>query len=250
MRLDLGDAVVISADELDRLYWEPDIYPAWCALNVFRLVPDRVQPWGPEPHYHDVDEYWLFVYGYGQVGLGATRYEVGANAVAFTPAGVVHRFHMWTPSRVVAAITRLVSGQRAGHLLAFDPSPGSAPHKLLQPPLPDGYLVGTDPVNAAEQGEAFVISGPDNSAVAALPGSGALAELRCIERDDFRSLQDGWVAEATQLLLVVSGSACFKFERAAIRVGIGDEILLRRGATMRVVEENDAVIARATQRNG
>ena len=124
---------------------------------MFRLVPDRREPWGPEPHYHDVEEYWLFVYGFGEVGLGAAKYEVAPNSVVFTPPGVVHRFHMWTPSRVVAAISRLKPGLRAGHLLAFDPTLGMPSDWLSGLAPANDYMLAGLPVDVVEPGEGFVL---------------------------------------------------------------------------------------------
>ena len=97
MRLTAGGLTSICRLENDDNYWEQERYPDWAELNILKLFTNQQAGWGVEPHFHDGDEYWLFVEGEGQVWLGQKDYQVTPNTLVYTPAGVIHRHQMFTP---------------------------------------------------------------------------------------------------------------------------------------------------------
>ncbi len=151
----------ISSDLNNSRYWEPSIYPSWSRLNVFTLIAGKPPGWGPEPHFHDIDEYWLFVGGFGEVGLGESRFEVTPNSVVHTPPGVVHRFVMYTPSTVVAAVGRLSGLERTGHLWPFNPERGRPPGAMPFD-MPVGFVAVTDAIDQKNMGGSFVVLAEQN----------------------------------------------------------------------------------------
>ena len=61
MKLDGPGVVVIDRTENEGIYWSPQVYPEWAELNLIRLFQDQPAGQGVEPHFHDGDEYSLFV---------------------------------------------------------------------------------------------------------------------------------------------------------------------------------------------
>jgi mannose-6-phosphate isomerase-like protein (cupin superfamily) len=67
----------------------PDNRPPWCdvaGIGVFKIKPNATF----DPHFHDVNEYWLIYAGKGKVVIGTDVHYVQAGDVVCTPAGTVH----------------------------------------------------------------------------------------------------------------------------------------------------------------
>jgi len=87
------------------------------SIHIFALPPDS--PAGL--HYHDFDEYWLFIEGTTTVSLrsedGTTKqYQVGPGDLIATPKGVEHGHAPKTPTRYVQFSSKVGPGSRPGHL--------------------------------------------------------------------------------------------------------------------------------------
>jgi len=87
------------------------------SIHIFALPPDK--PAGL--HYHDFDEYWLFIEGNTTVSLrsedGTTKqYQVGPEDLIATPKGVEHGHAPKTPTRYIQFSSKAGPGSRPGHL--------------------------------------------------------------------------------------------------------------------------------------
>jgi hypothetical protein len=98
--------------------------PEWAALRSIGYTPNQYRGHGVEPHYHDCDEFWFFVLGDGEAWLDGVRSDVSTNTMVYTPAGVVHRFQMFSDYATVGIQGRREGLRRSGHLLvAVDGTP-------------------------------------------------------------------------------------------------------------------------------
>ncbi len=87
------------------------------SIHIYKLSPDN--PAGL--HYHDFDEYWLFIEGTTTVTLrsedGTTRhYQAGAGDLIATPRGVEHGHAPRTLTRYIQFSSKIKPGSRQGHL--------------------------------------------------------------------------------------------------------------------------------------
>ena len=107
----LGEGEHIPRDLADILD-EVDI----ASIHIYTLSPEN--PAGL--HYHDFDEYWVFMEGTTTVTLrfeGETRrYQVGPGDLVATPRGVEHGHSPQTPTRYLQFTSRIRAGCRPGHL--------------------------------------------------------------------------------------------------------------------------------------
>ena len=98
-------------------YWGEQLHPDWAALRMMRHFPGQRTGAVVEPHYHDADEFWLFLSGRGEVWLDGQSAPITPNNPVYTPMGVVHRFQMFTEFANVPAVTRLERAKRPIHIL-------------------------------------------------------------------------------------------------------------------------------------
>ena len=58
-------------------YWGQDVSPEWAAIGTFiwHDIEDR-KGVGVEPHFHDVDEIWVFASGRGEAWIDGQSYEI------------------------------------------------------------------------------------------------------------------------------------------------------------------------------
>ncbi len=202
--------------------WDEHLYPEWAKIRLLRHTPAQRQGNGVEPHYHDCDEYWHFITGYGEAWLDGQLYEITPNTTVYTPMGVVHRFQMFTDFDTVDAPT-LHEGQRRqrGHLVVKD----------------DGIPTPTAP--------GFVVAGTSNDCSFTDRGPRSpLSELRTItipsgETEEGQlSTNEHWV--------VLEGAAHLTLEEMEFELSEGDVALLKSGLNrrMRFTAGTRAVVAR------
>ena len=113
-----NDNYMVASKSVFPAVWNELLYPEWAKIRLLRHTPNQQRGDGVEPHYHDCDEYWHFISGYGEAWLDGQLYEITPNTTVYTPMGVVHRFQMFTDFDTVDAPT-LHEGRkrRSGHLL-------------------------------------------------------------------------------------------------------------------------------------
>ncbi len=249
MLIELPGLMALSNDVNALRYWEPSVYPSWSRLNIVRLFSDQEPGRSAEPHFHDVDEYWLFANGYGEVGLGAERFEVTPNTVVYTPPGVVHRFVMYTPSNIAAVVRRLLGNERTGHLWAFNPALGNTGPGSLSFNVLDGYVDAHDTVDVAARGDAFLVPGVDNDGRPWSSGAGPLSELRWLAGQALDQLREPWRVTGSQALMVAAGSVRLRHEHGLIEMVPGDLVLARDGTQLRAEMDGEAVVVRVTERS-
>jgi mannose-6-phosphate isomerase-like protein (cupin superfamily) len=107
-----------------------DTFPSWAALRNIGYTPNQYRGHGVEPHFHDCDEFWFFTSGVGEAWLDGVRADVSPNTMVYTPAGVVHRFQMFTDYATVGIQGRREGLRRSGHLLVAEhgtPTPTAEP---------------------------------------------------------------------------------------------------------------------------
>ncbi len=203
-------------------YYSGALYPEWTPIAGIHDFPLRPMGSGVEPHYHDNDEFWLWVAGRGEVWLDGQNIHVGPNSVTYGPMGVVHKFLMHTDFHVVAVITRPERRQRSKHILVEE----------------DGPPVPTVP--------GFVVPGDRNDSP--FPARGArcpLSELRALSLP-----LGGGVPAATLAVnehwLVHEGVAVLTVDGQGVELHQGDIALLRAGArrSLRAAGELRLVLAR------
>jgi len=208
-----------------------------------------MEPWGPEPHFHDGDEYWLFLYGLGEIGLGSMRTELRPNTVVYTPAGVVHRFQTHTPAQVVAAVGPLRGQERPGHLWLFDPERGKWPPPAPSPYNTDIQMV-SDTVDIEARGVGFVVDGGINDRRHAWDSTnGPLRELHCVQGSELDELREPWAAQDTEFLLVAAGTVQVEHDGIKLELLPGDEVVVRGGTETCLQASRDAVVVRASERS-
>jgi len=110
IRLGKGERV---SRELASLLDEVDI----ASIHIFTLQPHIPV----KLHYHDFDEYWLFIEGTTTVTLrsedGRTnQYEVGPGDLIATPRGIEHTHAPHTLTRYIQFSSKIRPGARLGHL--------------------------------------------------------------------------------------------------------------------------------------
>src|SRR5580658_9922340 len=107
--------VVASSNE-NTDYWGGDLFPKWASIRTLMYFPGQPMGHGPEPHYHDCDEFWMFVTGRGHLWLNGKEYEFTPGTVAYNPMGAVHEFHSYTEVETVAVTTPLERKKRGTHI--------------------------------------------------------------------------------------------------------------------------------------
>src|SRR5688500_10869542 len=95
--------------------WRQDLFPAWVGIDRLRYFPGQRKGAGVEPHYHDCDEFWLFISGRGEAWLDDEVHEIAPRTVVYTPMGIVHRFQMFTEFDNIDAGTRHERQKRMTH---------------------------------------------------------------------------------------------------------------------------------------
>lgn len=203
-------------------YWEQGVYPYWASISCFRTFPIEPIGSGVEPHYHDADEFWLFIEGRGEVWLDDNRYDITPNTAVYTPMGVVHRFQMFTPFRNTAIVTPLEGKGRIDHLLVESDGP---------------------PQPAAS---GFVVDGTDNKGAFANPGPRCpLSELRTV---DFAASDELTESELLQNehWIVTEGALQLAVDGVTVTLTKEDVALLRAGAVraIQATSQAQAVVAR------
>ncbi len=108
----LGEGKRISR-ELARVLDEVDI----ASLHIYTLSPENPA----SLHYHDFDEYWLFIEGSTTVTLrsggGETKqYQLAPGDLVVTPKGVEHGHSPKILTRYVQFSSKIRPGSRPGHL--------------------------------------------------------------------------------------------------------------------------------------
>jgi mannose-6-phosphate isomerase-like protein (cupin superfamily) len=213
MRLDGNRYAIFSHADNNPAYSDDEVYPEWTVLKLFRYYPDQLRGAGVEPHYHDMDEFWLFVDGTGEAWLDGVVHPVNPGTFVFTPRGVVHRFQMFNDFRNCAIATPHVGQKRKKHILV---DVDGAPEKSG-----DGMVVSAE----ASRG---VINNPT--------GRFPLSELRVV--------RDHWSApeatiDATEYWLALDGHLDVVVDGLSVRLSTGDIAILKAGAT-RAVSATDA----------
>ena len=202
--------------------WDEHLYPEWAKIRLLRHTPAQRQGNGVEPHYHDCDEYWHFITGYGEAWVDGQLYEITPNTTVYTPMGVVHRFQMFTDFDTVDAPT-LHEGRkrRSGHLIVKDDG--------IPTPTASGFVVA----GACNDGS-FPDRGPRSP----------LSELRTIAipsdstEEEQLSSNEHWV--------ILEGAAHLTLEATEFELLEGDVALLKSGLFRRISFSSGAraVVAR------
>jgi mannose-6-phosphate isomerase-like protein (cupin superfamily) len=193
--------VLVPAE--DNRYWA-GFFPEWGALATFIACVN-----GPsviEPHYHDNDEFWLWIAGEGKARLDhgpETAFSPGT--VVYCPMGAVHEFVSPTVQHNIGVTTHLVGQKRATHLhVAEDGEPERTG---------DGFIVaGADNVGPLQQGRSRC----------------PLTELRLVEGAPERRLAQG-LARANEYWLAIAGQAILHLPARSMRLAPGDLAILRQG---------------------
>ena len=205
-------------------YWNQEWFPEWANTRTFIHIPDQKRGYGPEPHYHDMDEFWLFITnGRGEAWLDGATFEVTHNTAVYTPMGVIHRFQMFTDFATASVVTRLERQKRPAHILVEE----------------DGPPVPTIP--------GFVIPGGSNTGP--FPNRGPrcpLSELRLVTfgageglGETELSLNEHW--------LVVNGTVQLAVDGLEVELSQGDLALLRAGAVRRIHSHEGGCVALARE---
>jgi mannose-6-phosphate isomerase-like protein (cupin superfamily) len=221
-----GHRHVVVSESANRGYWTGGHYPdAWTPVSVFKRYDPEPKGSGVEPHYHDGDEFWLFVEGEGEVWLGDRVYPITPNTAVYTPRGVVHRFQLFAESQNNALVTRLEGRQRQGHLV---PAVDGEPHAAAAPIIvPGEENAGPFP----ERGPRCPLS---ELRAVTVPGGGVGAGL------------DG-TAAANEHLLVLGGDVELTADGVTVMLARGDVAFLRAGASRRVASTAGAHVALARE---
>lgn len=108
----LGKGEEIST-EFTRILDEIDI----ASIHSFTIPPERPT----ELHYHDFDEYWLFIEGSTTLTLrlpdGTKKeYDIGPYDLVVTPKGVEHGHIPNETVKGLQAVSKIRQGVRPGHL--------------------------------------------------------------------------------------------------------------------------------------
>ena len=216
------DSCLVVSRNSNHPAWESTLFPAWAGFNAFYWVSDQKTGQGVEPHYHDGDEFWLFLSGRGEGWLDGERFPIEANTLVYTPLGVVHRFQMFTDFATATVATRLERRRRGRHILVEEDGP------------PERTVPG------------FVVPGRSNTGPVPQRGPRCpLSELRLLTFAAGTGL-------AAALLTVnehwqaISGRPCLTIDGLEVELAPGDSALLRAGAVRRLhcAEDSQAVLVR------
>ncbi len=216
------DNCLIVSQNSNHPAWESTLFPAWAECNAFYLVLDQKTGQGVEPHYHDGDEFWLFLSGRGEGWLDGERFPIEANTLVYTPMGVVHRFQMFTDFATATVATRLEGRRRGGHILVEEDGP------------PERTAPG------------FVVPGRSNTGPVPERGPRCpLSELRLL------TFAAGTGLAAVRLTVnehwqAITGRPCLTIDGLEVELAPGDSALLRAGAVRRLhcAEDSQAVLVR------
>jgi quercetin dioxygenase-like cupin family protein len=210
--------VLVPAE--DNRYWA-ECFPEWGALATFIACVN-----GPaviEPHYHDNDEFWLWIAGEGKARLDhGPEAPFTPGTVVFCPRGAVHEFVSPTVQHNIGVTTHLVGQKRAAHLQAEQ----------------DGEPVRT--------GEGFILAGADNVGPFQQGRPRCpLTELRLVEGAAGRRMAQG-MAGANEYWLVITGQYLMHLPARSARLAPGDLAILRQGVerSLAVVEAGLVALAR------
>jgi mannose-6-phosphate isomerase-like protein (cupin superfamily) len=202
--------VVASASE-NTDYWGGELFPGWASIRTLMYFPGQKVGHGPEPHYHDCDEFWMFVTGRGHLWLNGKEYEFTPGTVAYNPMGAVHEFHSYTEVETVAVTTPMERKKRPVHIHVDEDGP---PEPTVQP---------------------FVVPGSENTGPFKDRGTRCpLSELRVVSygkgeslKEEVISKNEYWLALNGRVELTVDGH---RVELAGDSQ-YGDIALLRKGTS-------------------
>lgn len=215
---------MIRSQNDNQVYWEQGMYPEWVRISALRSIPGQQRGAGVEPHYHDNDEFWLFLSGQGEVWLDSEKFEINPGTVVYTPMGVVHRFQMFTDFDNAAIVTPLERQKRAAHLLVGEDGP------------PVRTVAG------------FVIPGAQNSGP--FPDRGPrcpLSELRCVVLGAGQAVEEARLT-VNEHWIVLSGRVCLKVSDLEVELGPHDLALLRAGGVRRLHSPQEARLVLAREK--
>jgi mannose-6-phosphate isomerase-like protein (cupin superfamily) len=208
-----GHYVLASANE-NTDYWGGELFPDWTSIRTLMYFPGQKMGHGPEPHYHDCDEFWMFVTGRGHLWLDGKEYEFTPGTVAYNPMGGVHEFHSYSNLETVAVTTPLEGKKRALHIHVDEDGP---PERTASP---------------------FVVPGAENIGPFKDRGTRCpLSELRVVAyaegdglTEEILSKNEYWLALNGRIELTVDGRR--------VQLGgdspHGDVALLRKGTSRRI----------------
>ena len=210
--------VLVSAN--DNLYWA-DFFPDWGALATFIACVN-----GPaviEPHYHDNDEFWLWISGEGRARLDhGPEAPFTPGTVVYCPMGAIHEFVSPTVQHNIGVTTHLVRQRHAAHLQAE---------------------VDGEPVRT---GEGFIVAGADNVGPFKQGRPRCpLAELRLVEGAQEQRLAQG-MAIANEYWLLISGQLVLHLPALSVRLAPGDLVISRQGVerSLSVVQAGQVALGR------
>ena len=204
-------------------YWGQGMHPEWAALKMMRHFPGQRTGAGVEPHYHDADEFWLFLSGRGEVWLDGICTPITPNTLVYTPMGAVHRFQMFTDFANVPSVTVLEREKRPIHILP----------EVHGPPTP------TVP--------GFVIPGADNHGP--FPNRGPrcpVGEMRQLTLEDGDRLIDHALAR-TEYWCVLDGMIQLTIDALDVQLSAGDLAILKQGGQRRLVAGSRSRVALARE---
>lgn len=204
-------------------YWGEHLHPEWAALRMMRHFPGQRTGAGVEPHYHDADEFWLFLSGRGEVWLDGQSTPISPNTLVYTPMGVVHRFQMFTDFANVPAVTRLERAKRPIHILP----------DVHGPPVP------TVP--------GFVVQGHDNHGPIVNRGSRCpVSEMRMLTLQAGVRMEEANLAK-TEYWLVLDGIAQLGVDNLQVNLTNGDLAIIRQGGRRQLRSDAGCSVALARE---
>jgi mannose-6-phosphate isomerase-like protein (cupin superfamily) len=204
-------------------YWSQDLHPEWAALKIFRYLPGQRIGAGVEPHYHDNDEFWLFVTGHGEVWLDGRTAPITPNTLIYTPMGTVHRFQMFTDFSNVPAVTVLERAKRPIHILT----------EVHGPPTP------TVP--------GFIIPGGENNGP--FPDRGPrcpVGEMRALSIAPGEQ-HNADAVKSTEYWVVLDGALQLNAGSVTVELTTGDLAIIRSGGERRISSARGATVALASE---
>jgi mannose-6-phosphate isomerase-like protein (cupin superfamily) len=202
--------------------WDEDRYPEWAKLRLFRNTPNQKTGHGVEPHYHDCDEFWLFVSGEGEAWLDGESFPVSPNTLVYTPMGTLHRFQMFTDFTTVDAVSRHEGLKRRTHIRVDQ-------HGPPVPTVPGFWVAGAR--NA----------GPFRDRGARCPVSELRVTTLAANSEDLApvTVTEYWLPLQGTIQLTVGDLTAELFE--------GDVAMLRAGTTRRLRSREGAQVALARE---
>ena len=216
------DSCLVVSRNSNHPAWESTLFPAWAGFNAFYWVSDQKTGQGVEPHYHDGDEFWLFLSGRGEGWLDGERFPIEANTLVYTPLGVVHRFQMFTDFATATVATRLERRRRGRHILVEEDGP------------PERTVPG------------FVVPGRSNTGPVPQRGPRCpLSELRLLTFAAGTGLAAA-LLPVNEHWQAIAGRPCLTIDGLEVELAPGDSALLRAGAVCRLhcAEDSQAVLVR------